>query len=226
MSDEMQDVTPSAPEQAPSASPEASAPAADPLMARFDELQSQISALSNPQPAEPEYEHGLSDYAYQQPQWQQDGEPEPEQGYEDPDTQALAQLQSFIAQQVQQGVQQAVMPMQIQQKAEQLEQKYPELQRPEVAGPLVRQAEQYAQRIGFSTGLSPAQVAALGRSPELIETLFLAERARQKAAQETPADGSQGVQLEGSAAQADVPEMSLQDRVLRAGPQRSSFGWM
>lgn len=197
----------------------AEAPAPDALMARLDEMSAQLGRLTAP----PASTGGLSEQVAGEPQAQQyePGAYEPDYGqaYEpgqydttqgDPyqeQQQAAAQLQAYIAEQVAQGVQNAVTPWMHRQKAEALEQRYPDLQNPDNAARVVQATQQMAQRMGRPE---------LARDPELVELVYLAERARSNAAQETPADGGQGVALEAAGAAHQAEEEDAGDRMLRA----------
>lgn len=207
--------------------------APDPVMSRLDELAQSIASLRPPEPeAEPEYDYAFddSDFDPNAGEWDEDNDPgEPyEQGYEpEVDQEAMQQLDRMINERIQQGVQQAVSPFMIQQKAAQLEQKYPDLQQPEVAQRVVQSAERFAHMVGQSSGLTPQQVNSLARSPELIERLYLAERAQSRAGQETPADGGPGAHLEGNSAQVEQPEADFFDGLINAGrnDNNNRFGW-
>lgn len=203
------------------------APQNDALMSRLDEMSQQIQSLAKP--PEPQWQGGISDLPYaegepsrgfeQQPEFgaaydpsqYQPGQYEPDYGM-DPQAQqaqAMQQLQSYISDQVQQGVQQAITPHIQRQKADELERRYPDLADPQKAGQVVQATAQWAQRMGRPD---------LARDPELVELVYLAEQARTRAAQETPAEnGSSGVHLEtGGAAPQGQEEESAGDRMLRA----------
>ena len=190
------------------------------LMARMDELTAGVQGLS--QPAQQD-ERGLTDYAMQQ--FEQDDEfdgTEDQYGYDAPDDDAAAeqqayqQLQQVIADQVRQGVQDQINPFIVKQQAEQLEQKYPDLAKPENAARVMQQADQRARAMGMPE---------LAGKPEFIEMLYLAERASQQAAQETPADGGTGVHMEHGGAQPNQPQVDERDRIVGMGQSRNTFGW-
>lgn len=213
------------------AAPEAPAQAAeapqvnDALMARLDEMSQQIGQLTQAAPAEPQWQGGISDLPYaegdqsqqfdpgfdpyqqqfQGPDQYQPGQyaPDPYQDPQQAQAQAMQQLQSFIAEQVQQGVQQHVTPYIQQQRANELERQYPDLADPQKAGEVVAQTAQYAQKLGRPE---------LARDPQLVELVYLAQQARSQAAQETPADGDQGVHLESGGA---APQQEESDPVTR-----------
>lgn len=229
MSDQA-DSQPQAAAPAPTGGEATQAP--DPIMARLDELASSIQGLRPPEPdPEPTYDYAFDDSQYApDPAWD-DPTTDDQAPAMDPQAEqdAWAQINQTIAQQVQQGVQSAVNPFITQQKAAQLEAKYPDLQKPEVAQRVVQSAQNFAHMIGQSSNLSPAQVNALARNPELIERLYLAERAQRTAGQETPANGGPEAHLEGSSAQVETPEVDFFDQLREAGgggSQANRFGWM
>lgn len=203
---------------------EQSAP--DPVMARLDELAGQIGELKTPTPQEPEFDQSFSDYATQPPPGYYDQDPAQaaqQQGV-DPEQQAWQQMQDMIREQVQQGVQAQVQPMMIQQQAAQLEQEFPDLKKPEVAGATVKEARRLAEQIGFANNFPAEQVDAMSRSPQLVRMAYLASRAQAMAAQETPVDGEQQVHLEGASAQHDgATEESFHDRMMKANG--NGAGW-
>lgn len=225
----MSDQADSQPQQAAPDTTGSEAQAPDPIMARLDELASSISSLAPPAP-EPEPEYG--DYAFNEsyqpdPAWD---DPADEQAQPDPQAEqdAWAQINDTIARQVQQGIQQSVDPFLTAQKAAQLEAKYPDLKTPEVAQRVVQQAEHFAGMLAQSMGLNQQQAAKMARSPELIERLYLAERAQRQAGQETPANGGPEAHLEGASAQVAAPEVDFFDQIRDAGtggPQGNRFGW-
>lgn len=215
MSD-MAEPTTDAPQEAPA---EQAAVPNDAVMARLDEMSQQLGALT--QQPEPEWQGGISDMPYMddqgfEPDFQQ--QPYPQQEYQPgqyaPDNglvdqqqaqaQAMAQLQQYIATQVQQATQ----PIVIEQKVKELERQYPELADPQNAQKVFNEAVLYAKRMG-----NPE----MARNPELIELVHLAQQARSNAAQETPADdGTNSVHLEGGGAAPTEPEMDAADRMLQA----------
>jgi hypothetical protein len=198
------------------------------LMSRMDELAARLPEQSQ-EPADDGFQ--LQDLAWNDPSYDDD------QGYDDgqqpfdpyaqqqPDPRA--ELQRLIDAQVQQGVRAQLDPFLIQQQAERLEQQYPDLKKPEVAGQVVKQASQLAQRMGFAQNMSPDQVDRLSRDPAFIEQVYLAQMARSRAAQETPAEAdSNGAHIEGAGAQVEQPEVSVQDRILNAGGgSQEGFRW-
>jgi hypothetical protein len=199
----------------------------DAVMSRLDELAAGLAKLA---PQETSPQHGLTEAVTQFDPFTDETD---DYSYEETDPQQQAaeaqQLQQFIAQQVQQAASPFLQQLQqqaIHQQASALEQRYPELAKPEVAGPIVQQAQQVAAQIGRTTGLSPQQVDALWRSPEFVENLYLAQRARTAAAQETPADATSNVQLEGSAAQVEQQGTDdVMSRIANSGPKPGSFRW-
>ncbi len=202
---------------------EQQAPQNDALMARLNEMSEQLGKLAPPEPTQPQYsglreafaeganspepEPGYDPYGdpgyqdpafepYGQQPWQQD-----QYGQQMHPAQAAQQLQQYIAQ----AVQEATLPITQGIKADQLEQKYPAIK--EDPQKWIGLATQQAQRIGRPD---------LAREPEFIELVHLAEAARSSAAQETPADGGNGVHLEGGGAAPQQPEEDAGDRMLKA----------
>lgn len=226
MSDQADSPAVEAPSQtfgAPEVSAAEQAPAQDPMMARLDELSKSIESLRPPAPQQEEPEgYNLQDLAYDDQQYADDGYDEPFGGTEDPDAEAQAQqwLQDQIQQQVQQGIQQAVTPMRIQQQAAQLEQEFPELQKPDVARRVVEQTRAAMERVGRANNLPPHIVDAMSRDPQMVRATYLAERGARNAAQETPADGGIGAHLEGASAQVEAPEEDFMDRLVNQNPSK------
>lgn len=208
----------------------------DPVLSRLDELSSRLDSIVPAQQQQQEdftsLDELLSGYNYEDEQDQGfDPQQQPQQfdqtEYEQ--QQALAQLQQMIAEQAKQAINpyaQQLEQMRTQQHAAALEAKYPELQKGEVASRVVKAAAQTAQAMGYEMGLSPDQVAALSRNPRLLESTYLAERARQQAAQETPVSGDQ-VHLESTGANPGMVEDDYAARIANLGPQRSNgFNWI
>lgn len=224
--------TPTQEAQAPTEAAAEAPQGMDALMARMDELAGQMKELSQPAQAQQEWQGPISDLPFAegdfagQPQDQQYADPgdyqpgqyAPEYGL-DPQAQqqqAMQQLQEYITEQVQSGVQQALEPHILTQKANELERTYPELANPEKAGEVVREAARIAQRMGRPE---------LARNPELVELAYLAQQARSRAAQqETPAD-SGDVHLEGAGAAPQAQEMSAGDQMLAAWNIDPSNPW-
>lgn len=143
------------------------------LLSRMDELAGEIKGLREA-PA-PQYEGGLNEALNpQQPEpvsayddetgydpYDQSGYDQYQQPQVDPvqaQQQAMQELQTFIQTQVQQGVQQQVQPWIHQQEVTRLEQTYPDLQKPEVVGPLVEEARRFAEQLGNpQLATSPAE---------------------------------------------------------------------
>jgi hypothetical protein len=218
--------------EAPDAPQEQSVP--DPVMARLDEMSQQISKMTAPPTPEPQgglseslangfpegdtapeydYGQGFDDTGYQPGQYAPDYGMDPQAQQQA----AMAQLQSYISEQVQQGVQQQLTPHLQRQRANELERTYPELQDPQTAASVVREAAQWAQRMGRPE---------LARDPELVELAFLAGKARQSAAQETPAAGEHGVHLESGGAAPQQSEEDAGDGILRAfGKDPANISW-
>lgn len=183
------------------------------LQSRLDELAGQVTELRGmvPQYRPLSEQVGQQNQPPQEPDpYQQPGFQEPVDPYYDPQQdqqQAMQQLEQYISQQVQQGVQQQVTPWIRQQQAVELETKYPDLQNPQVAGPLVEEAARFAQQLG-----SPE----LAGDPRFIEKLYLAQKAMTDAAQQTAADGDNGVHLEGAGAAPQAQEADEGDGMLAA----------
>lgn len=211
--------------------------APDPVMARLDEITGRLDSLVQPQQDASDYSlddllgqgFGEDPYAQQDPQGFDQGQP---QGFDQDQfdqQQALQQLDQLIGQRANDVVaplMQRFEQMQTQQHAAQLEAKYPELKNGEVASTVVKEAVQTAQRIGYEKGLSPQQVAALSRDPHIIELTYLAQRARQQAAQETPVSGNQ-VHLESTGANPGGVEEDYASRIVNLGPQQGGgFNWI
>lgn len=198
------------------------------LLGRMDELAGEIRGLR--EAPSPEFQGGIREALTPDqdadPALEDDSfEPYQDQSYDpysqqaQPDQQqALAQLQAYIAEQaggiadqkvgaVQQQMQQYIQ----QQEVARLEKQYPDLNKPEVVGPLVVEAQNFARQLGRPE---------LATSPAMIEKLYLAQQASARAAQETPADGDQEVHLEGGGAGqqgSSSPEDDLVSRVVNAG---------
>lgn len=198
----------------------------DALMSRMDELSQQVQSIAPPAQAdEPAWTGGIGDLPYQdfsQPQEQQfdqqgqqyqdpygqqyqPGQYAPEYGA-DPQAQqqqVMQQLNEYVSN----AVQQQITPFIQAQKANELERKYPALADNETAAKVVREADLWAKRAGL-----PAEHA---RNPELVELVYLAQQARDRASQQTAADGGQqDVHLEGSGAQPQGVEMDEGDQML------------
>jgi hypothetical protein len=184
------------------------------MQQRMDDLAGQITELRS---QVPQYQQPLREAVNQpaQPQeqpWdqQQQQEPDPADPYYDPQyeqQQAMQQLQQYIQDQVQQGVQSQITPYIRQQQAIELENKYPDLQNPQVAGPLVEEATKFAQQLGKPE---------LAGDPRFIEKIYLAQSASSQAAQQTAADGDNGVHLEGAGAAPQAQEGDAGDDMLNA----------
>lgn len=83
--------------------------------------------------------------------------------------------------------------------ADELEERYPQLQDPETQDRMISLTVEAANRLGRPE---------MARDPQLLEMVYLAEQARERAGQEVPAGSTQGVALErgGSAGPADASE--------------------
>lgn len=126
-----------------------------------------------------------------------------------------------VQQMVEQGVQQALAPQARQQMLAQvaaLEEKYPELRDEAIAA----EVKQEAQRLVQAT--MPGADAEAWKNPALIEKIYLARSAGERAEGEVPPTGEPSTQLESpSAAAAGVKELEDEgDAIVKAG-QRGSF---
>lgn len=213
-----------------------SAPDFSALMGRMDELAQSVKSLT-PQQQDPQF-GGLSDSIYgqqgfedgQQPDWnQQDGYEAGQYGDQfdgmDPQAQQRAAEQE-VNRIIDARVQEALAPHLAQQQQRQayeqavrLEQKYPDLQKPEIVGPVMQEAQARAMRSGRPD---------LIQDPEFIELVYLAKQAQTNASQQTAADGGSEAHIEGEGAVPDAPEDDFAQRVVNAGPgggQESSYKW-
>lgn len=142
-------------------------------------------------------------------------EPEPEEPAVDP-RQFVQALQQATQASTQQQVEQIVGPlmsevqqMRVNQAAQDLETRYPDLKDPEVAASAVEQAMEWAARMG-----QPGQAP----HPALVELAFLASKAQQAAQSEVPADGA-NVTLEGGGGaphQSQLTDADVGRRILSA----------
>ena len=198
------------------------------ILSRMDELAGEIKGLR--EVPSPQYTDGLRGALSQDqevdPAFADDSDSygaQEDYGYDpyaqaDPQVaqqQAIQQLQQFVQEQAAQIADQKVTGVQRQmqefiqaQEVSRLEKTYPDLNKPEVVGPLVEEAQRFAQQLGRPE---------LATHPGMIEKLYLAQQASARAAQETPADGDQEVHLEGGGAQAPAQEDDLVSRVVNAG---------
>lgn len=106
-------------------------------------------------------------------------------------------------------IQQALQPIQerfLDQEADALEREYPALQDPKTQREVVAEAIEFAQALG---------VPELARQPKFIKKVFEARMASERAAQETPAGGSDGVALETGGGAAQPPQQSTSDDDIR-----------
>jgi len=123
-----------------------------------------------------------------------------------------------VEQQIAQRVQEAVAPLQAEQHAQQLaalEEAYPPMRDPEVAQRVVAEARELAAKYG-----NPE----VWRSPEILENVFLAQRARERAAEEEQASPTgDDVELEGAGAVASggQSETDVGDAIVAAGSGRA-----
>jgi hypothetical protein len=135
-------------------------------------------------------------------------------------------LQSYIQQQIQQGVQsqmeqttqglQQVQQFLQDQELDGLADDYPELQQPEVATKLAQEANAWAQS---------RNMPQLATDPEFVEMVYLAGKAMEQAQQGVPA-GDQGVHLEGGSGNPGQPTVdATQERFQKWAAQGSSGGF-
>lgn len=212
--------------------PEQAAP--DPIMQRMEELTSKVDSLLPQEPEQP----GLTDSLYDQTYTGQEAEQDPgqydqQQGYDPgqydgtqdlPPEQAAQQVNDLIDARVREQlapIQQQQVQREQYQKALQLEQKYPDLQKGEVVGPVMKEVQARAMRSG-----NPDMV----RDPEFIELVYLAQQAKTNASQQTAADGGSEAHLEGDGASPQqAEEDDFAQRVVNAGNGQSgadgSFRW-
>lgn len=164
-----------------------------PVLERFDDMGSRMERI----------ESQFSEYAQGEPE----GEPEDEfdlaslfgdeQGQEaepDPRTLNPEALQQYIAQQVQRGIQEHVSPLSesvqgltMRHEAAELVSKYPDMDKPEVAGPVIEEADQLAKSMGRPE---------LATNMKFLGTIYEAQMARKYAAGEVPVGGKQGFEAE------------------------------
>lgn len=210
---------PDAPVEAPQAAEAQAQPDLGALMSRMDQIAESVQSLTPQQPNDswqgpisdlpyaPEPDYGSPEPAYDPGQQYQPGQYEPDYGMDPQQAQqqAYQQLQDYIGQQVTQGIEQHMTPFIRTQKANALEQKYPDLKDPVKAGEVVKATAQYAQRLGKPE---------LARDPELVELVYLAQDARNRASQQTAADGEQDIHLEGSGAAPQAQEMDAATAML------------
>jgi hypothetical protein len=156
---------------------------------RLDELGTQIQGITQA-PPEPE---GAGEE-----EGEEDGEFDlPEFGVEDFDEDGLIKPEAQsreIARLVQQGVQDQMAPHleeraweRRDQEADALEERYPDLADEKTQAKYLTMAQQEAQRLGQP---------ALAIEPKFLETVYLADQARQKAGDEIPAGSRQEVTVE------------------------------
>lgn len=129
-------------------------------------------------------------------------------------------IDARINERAQQIAQEAVAPLQAEQRAQQLaalEDSYPDMRDPQVAREVVDQAREMAARIGAPEAW---------RDPEVLEQVYLARSARERAGQEEPATGRVQNELEqagASGAQGPSAEDEA-DEIVAAGTHGSFFG--
>lgn len=199
------------------------------LMSRMDELSQTVQSLK-PQEQSQEY-GGLSDSFYGQQEGEQQGQWN-QQDYEigqfgdqfdgmDPQAQQQAAIEE-ANKLIDARVQEALNPIrqQYQQdrmvsQAKELEQKYPDLQKGDVVGPVMQEAQRRAQAAGQPD---------LVRNPAFIELVYLAQQATTNASQQTAADGGSEAHLEGEGAVPDAPEDDFAQRVVNAGSGPGTHG--
>lgn len=194
----------------------------DQIAEQLPQIQEQIQNLQPPDAGdegfegdegfgEPEGPELLYD-EYGQPYDAETGEPI------DPQQAEQAQLQQFVDQRVTNAVQEAIKPLlenqerqRIVQEADQLEGEFPELADPEKAGQAVETARGLAEQMGQPE---------LAGDPKFVRLSYLAGKAEQLAAQETPAGSTQeAVSIEGGGGATPVSpeEDDTAQRILMAG---------
>ena len=183
----------------------------DALDTRMQELRSDIVPMleSLRQPSEPEPEEA-DEFAELFAQDYGDQLGEQAQGL-DPD-----QLRSAFQKVVQDTVgpqREELREWRLDREAAELEGRFPDLQKPEVAREIVGQAQAVAQAFG-----NPE----MARQPKFIELIYKASMADQRAAQETPAGSQGGIELESAGGAAPTSEEDAQNRILAAYQKQSA----
>jgi hypothetical protein len=163
---------------------------------RFEQLRGELMPLANGGGEQDEGEGEGEDYGALAERLMQEaaetGELTPENLQQIVDARAQAQVQQAMETLLPQAVQQAVQPLQdrfLQQDADQLEKKYPALSEPETQNEVIQEAVAFA-----TTALGDPELA---RSPQVIETVYLAKMAREGKTPAVPAGGSDAA-LEGA----------------------------
>jgi hypothetical protein len=192
--------------QAPAVPPEV-AQRLDELSGRFDQFEPVLGTISE---------------ALNQPEQEQEGEQDYSEYFDDDGGMTPEQLEQFVQQRAEQIATQKYGPLEqrlngmesfLQRESfEALKEQYPELQDPKVDAEVGQQVQAFASRYGV-----PVDV-------DLIETFYLAGKARQQAQQGVPA-GGQEVALEGGSAAPGQPEVNpMKERFMQAAQQGASGG--
>lgn len=205
---------------------ETQAPQFDPtaLDQRFEEMQQSLAGLIEsrlPEQGEPEQEQ--QDPVYVNPETgeliDQYGNPvEPDQF--DPQ-----QFEQELERRVEQRVEERLAPIFERFEDEdlsKLEEKYPALRTKEGAAPVIQAAQAQAERLARG---NPELAESLIRDSGFIETIYLAEQARARAEQETPAGAQTNASLEnGSVSQPGEPQMGTWERIQNQQQQSGIWG--
>jgi hypothetical protein len=164
-----------------------------PVLERFDDMGSRMERIESqfseyargdePEEADDEFDFA-SLFGDEQGQ-----EAEPEPRNLNPEA-----LQAFIAQQVERGIKDAVNPLSesvqgltMRHEAAELVSRYPDMDKPEVAGPVIEEADQLAKSMGRPE---------LATNMKFLGTIYEAQMARRYAAGEVPVGGKQGFEAE------------------------------
>lgn len=192
--------------EAPETVANATAPAVDPSQDEYRQrIESRLDELGEQNRRA--YEDLMSRLAPEEPE--EESLEEGEDGYEE------QQLQQWLAEQIDRGVQERLTPVQVElqrdkrdQSFKNLQEKYPEFRQDDVQRKYVSQAASLLERLNPRALDSPDLI-------DLAEVMYKADKADERAAQETPATG-RGPQLErdGGAAPSE-PEESLEERLMK-----------
>lgn len=187
---------------------------ADTLMSHVTDLSSKVDSFvpqeqtpSFQQLADPSYDP-YADQGYEPEQYEQ--QPQVDQMGNQQQAMSQQQAEQYLQGLIDRGVESRLTPYMAQQRALQIEQQYPELQKPEVVGQLQQDAVRLAQSMGNPD---------LARNPDFLLLAYQAKQAASSASQQTAADEQPGSGLEGGGAQAPGEETpNLAERMLAAGP--------
>lgn len=138
-----------------------------------------------------------------------------------------AGLQQAIQSQIQQAIspyQQQVQAMQLESLASQLEQKYPELADPQVAGAVVEHTTRAAQSLAQSLGLPPEAAGQLRTHPQVIEMAYALHKMESQAVDEASAQPNHTTLENPSGAGPEGSEPSVTDRLLASRKGNSFWG--